>query len=823
MICASWRSLHGASEVKLPLSWLRSWVPVPWSDAQLAQRLTMLGFEVESLSPCAPPFSGVVVAEIMSCAAHPQADKLRVCQVSVGTAAALQIVCGAPNARVGLRTALANVGAHLPGGIVIGRAKLRGVESQGMLCSARELQLDAADAGAGILELPADATLGASLRDYLQLDEQLIELGITPNRGDAMSVLGIARELSASSGLPMQEPAVKKIAPGSEARFAVSLQLGAGCARFASRVIRGVDNRRPVPAWLRTRLERCGLRSISPVVDITNYVLLELGQPMHAYDLTKLRSGIEVRRAAPNESIRLLDGRELALSPDVCVIADASGAVGMAGIMGGERSAINPDTRELLLEVAWFDPNAIAGRARRYGLLTDASQRFERGVDPTLQEHALERATELLLDVAGGIPGPSELVELVAELPRPTTIALRASQATRLLGANLEAPAIHAQLSALGMRVEAAGGAPPLWRVTPPAWRFDLGIEADLIEELARSRGLDAIPEIAPAGLRRMGKASEARVSENTVYQLLAARGYQEVVNFGFVDPSLQQRLLGSAQAGSVVGVRNPIASNLSVMRASLWPGLITAALENQRRQRERVRLFESATCFAYSAGDGPASSGAISERRLIAGLALGTRWPEQWGAARETGDWFDLKGDVSALLSLGSASSAHRFDAASDPVACLHPGRSAWIVHNGRKIGQLGELHPAMMREFNFTYPPQLFELEYDAVANAAAVHCAPQSAFPQIRRDISFTVPSSEPFGRIAERVSVAASTLLHELRVFDIYQGKGVELGRKSVALGLILQDLNRTLTDSDADEVVARVSAELRSSLDARIRE
>ncbi len=806
--------------MKLPISWLRSWVAVPWSDGELAERLTMLGIEVESMTPAAPPFSGVVVAEIISAETHPQADKLRVCKVSVGKGEPLQIVCGAPNARAGLRSALATVGALLPGDVNIRAAKLRGVDSQGMLCSGKELQISTA--GEGILELAADAPLGMALREYLQLDDQQIELGITPNRGDAMSVLGIARELAAISGLPILEQPVPiqstaGAAPAAAAnaeRFPVRLTPGAGAARFASRVVRGVDNRRPVPAWMRARLERSGLRSISPVVDVTNFVVLELGQPMHAYDLGKLHTAIEVRKAKPAESLRLLDGRDIALDADVLVIADGAGAVGMAGIMGGERSAISESTCDLFLEVAWFDPQAIAGRARRYGLLTDASQRYERGVDPGLQERALQRATELICAIGGGSAGPACLEELPQELPSRPAIDLRSVQISRLLGAPVAATDVSQRLGALGMKVATLSA--QSWRVTPPSWRFDITIEADLIEELARFGGFNAIPETAPRATRRMGRVSEATVSESSVLQLLAARGYQQAINFGFTDPAWQQRLLGVTDP---IVLRNPIASNLSAMRSSLWPGLLNAALENQRRQRERVRLFEIATCFHRG------NAGAIVETQKIAGVALGTRLPEQWGAARAGEDFFDLKADVVALLSLGSgsASAVHYFESEDSPVPCLHPGRSARIVHDGRVIGHLGEMHPALVRELDFTYVPMLFELDYAAVVDAHVVRYQPLSSFPQIRRDISFTVPISETFGRIADRVSVAASTRLHELRVFDIYQGQGVESGRKSVALGLILQDLSRTLTDADGDEVVARVCAELRSGLDARIRE
>ena len=798
--------------MKLQLSWLRSWVEVPWNDRELADRLTMLGFEVESLTSVAPAFSGVYVGEIRSVAALPQAAKLRLCKVDDGRGAELQIVCGAGNARAGLRTALAAPGARLPGDVLIRAAKLRGVESQGMLCSARELGLQ--EAGEGILELSADAPLGMPLRDYLRLDEALVEISVTPNRGDAMSVLGIARELSAASGVALCQvpvPAVPPVHTASAARFAVKLTPGVGCPRFASRVIRGVDNRRPVPLWMRERLARSGLRSISPVVDVTNFVLLELGQPLHAYDLSQLHKGLEVRRAAAGEMLTLLDGSEMALAADVLVIADAAGPVGMAGVMGGARSAVQNSTSDLLLEVAWFNPNAIAGRARRYGLLTDASQRYERGVDPAGQERALERAAELICAIAGGQAGPACLEELRDELPARPAVELRAAQITRLLGMSIPGADVVSRLCALGMSVAPVGT--DAWRVTPPSWRFDVAIEADLIEELARCGGLDGIPETAPTGARIIAGSSESRSSERSVLQLLSARGYNEAVTFGFTDPVLQAKLCGAIDG---VALRNPIASDLAVMRASLWPGLLTAARENLRRQCERVRLFEIATQFRRG-GDGR-----IREQRMIAAVVAGNRLPEQWGAAREPLDFHDLKADATALLGLCGRAATHHFEPGAS-LPALHPGRSAQIVRDGSVIGQLGELHPALIQELDFTYAPLVFELDYLATTHNAPVRFAPVSSFPRIRRDISFTVAAGETFGRIAERVSVAASTRLHELRIFDIYQGAGVESGRKSVALGLILQDLSRTLRDAEADEVVAAVSAELRLSLDARIRE
>lgn len=796
--------------MKLPLSWLREWVDIPWDAAELSHRLTMLGLEVESIAPVAPPFGNVVVAQIASIAPHPQADRLRVCQVDAGDGQLLQIVCGAANARAGLRTALAKIGAQLPAGLTIKPARLRGVESQGMLCSATELGLPGE--GEGILELPTDAPVGKDLRQLLNLDDLILEIGVTPNRGDAMSVLGIARELAAASGQSLHAPKVPTVTASGTRRFAVQLETGSGVGRFASRVISDVDNDRATPTWLRQRLLRSGLRPISPIVDVTNYVLLELGQPMHAYDLDRLQGSLQVRRARADESLRLLDGREIQLQSDVLGIADEAGLVGMAGIMGGERTAISATTRNVFLEVAWFAPAAIAGRARRHGLLTDASQRFERGVDPALQEQALQRATALMLQIAGGEAGAADLQQLPAELPQRMPVSLRLSRLQRLLGAMPDAQQVRTSLQALGMQVSGSGSGETL-SATPPSWRFDIGIEADLIEEVARLWGLDRIPELAATARRHVAAASEQQVPETSFLQLLAARGFQEVITFGFVDPKLQQQLLGDAPA---IALKNPIASDLAVMRASLWPGLIGVAQQNLRRQQDRLRLFEVASRFV------PVEGGVIREQKMIAGLVCGLRQPEQWGVVSQPVDFHDLKADVEALLAIGGPSLAHRFEAVSNHPA-LHPGRSATVLRDGRAIGQLGELHPRHVQALDFTYAPLLFELDYTAVAASAAAAYRPFSQFPQIRRDISFTVDESEPFSRILEHVSVAASTQLKELRIFDVYQGKGVEIGRKSIALGLILQDLSRTLVDEDADRIVAAVVAELRSALNAKLRE
>lgn len=810
--------------MKIPLSWLREWVELPWEPSELGRRLTMAGFELESIASAAPPFTNVVVAQIVSCERHPQADKLQICQVDAGGGVRLQIVCGAPNARPGLKAPLARVGALLPGDLHIKAAKLRGVESAGMLCSARELGLS--ESAAGLLELAADAPIGTDLREYLALDDTILELAITPNRGDAMSVLGIAREVAALAGVALKDPVAAGIAgalrataeagPTSAATHGVRVASGVGVARLATRAISGVDNTAASPVWLVERLRRAGVRSISRVVDVTNYVLLELGQPLHAYDRAKLRGELQARPAHEAERIVLLDGRDVELSADMLVIADDESAVGVAGVMGGERTAVSEQTREVLLESAWFAPQAIAGRARRIGLVTDASQRFERGVDPAGQERAIARASALLAQLVGGQAGPVGLVEHPSEFPARPEVTLRAARLRKVLGTDVPAAEVGVRLASLGIAAAATADG---WRATPPSWRFDLAIEADLIEEIVRLRGLDTVPEARAQSAVRLRPLPEAVSDERSVLQLFAARGYQEVITFGFVDPALQDRLFPPGTLGAArlaVRLANPIASNLAVMRSSLWPGLIAVALENQRRQQERLRLFEIGARFLQDA------DGRSTEQRMIASLVSGSRAAEQWGAGKEGVDFFDVKADVQALLALSGASADFRFEPVN--LSCLHPGRSARIERVGSgTVGFIGELHPDLVRALDLTYVPILSELDAALATASQLPRFAPLSRFPQIRRDISLTVPADVSVGTLRDRVSVVAAAQLRELRLFDLYQGPGIETGRKSIAFGLILQDFTRTLTDEEADRIVDTVVSELRDGFDAKIRE
>jgi phenylalanyl-tRNA synthetase beta chain len=808
--------------VRVPLSWLREWVQIPtdWDVRELAARLTQAGFEVEAILPAANAFTGVVIAKILSAEPHPQTSKLQVCRVSLGAQSAepggeLRIVCGAPNARAGLVSALATVGARLPGEKVIERALLRGVESQGMLCAARELGLG--DDCDGILELPEDAALGIDLRRYLNLDDPVLEINVTPNRGDAMSILGIAREVAALADTQIKgsvsgtgtslSPSVKTVTKATDEQIRLQVEPNAGAARLLGRVVRGVDNTLTSPLWLRERLRRTGLRSISPLVDVTNYVMLELGQPLHAYDLSQLQGGLSARRARAGERMTLLDGREVELDPDILVIADDRAAVGMAGVMGGAGSAISAQTREVLLEAAWFKPEVIAGRARRFGLFTDAGQRFERGVDWRGQERALALAKRLILDIAGGTAGPVITAELPDELPKPVSVSLRYKQLERLLGSSVAPSHVEQRLRSLGLEVSSNSGG---WSVQPPSWRFDIAIEADLIEEVGRIGGLDAIDERAPAMTIEPRVLVASEVEPRAILRTLAARGYQEVITFGFVDPLLQRQL----SASPAVEVINPISTDLAVMRNSLWPGLISVARTNLQRQQTRVRVFEIAHRFLREAESN-------REQKMLAGLVLGSRLPEQWGAASTPADFFDVKGDLQSVFEL--AGNVQEFSFESGSLPCLHPGRSARIVRGGIELGYLGELHPNLVRELDLTYAPILFELDYLGTFGAKLEQFREVSRFPQIRRDISVTVPEQVAFAVLRERVSVVAGDLLKHISAFDLYQGKGVEIGRKSVALGLILQDLSRTLTDEDADRVVHAVLTDLQSNLDARIRE
>jgi phenylalanyl-tRNA synthetase beta chain len=792
--------------VKVTYYWMREFAPLEVEPAKVAGQLTLSGLEVESIAPAAQPFCGVVVGQVLECKRHPDAEKLSVCEVTTDGANRLTIVCGAKNVRAQLKVAVALAGAQLPGGIAIKRARLRGIESNGMICSARELGLG--DEHEGIMELPDWLPVGRDLREALDLDDTVLEVNATPNRGDCMSVFGIARDYSAAQWRRALKYPMQPVPARHEACFPVSLEAGAAVPVFTSRIIRGLKPDAATPAWMRERLRRVGHNSISAIVDVTNYVMLELGQPLHAYDHARLKSQIRVRAAEENEPITLLDGKTYTLGRDAYVIADASGAIGLAGIMGGASTAIGDGTTDVLLEAAHFVPEVVAGRARRLGLLTDAAQRFERGVDPTLGPIAIERATALLLDIAGGVPGPTQVTRAAGvEIPLEW-VRLRRARLARLLGGLVPDEEVEAILRSLSDRVERVADG---WRLKRPPHRFDLRIEADLIEEIARLRGFERIEEHPALTPQVAGRATERRVAPERLLTTLTDRGYREAITYSFVDPAVQRQLFPMAPA---LALANPISADLSEMRISLWSGLLIACRENLRRQHARVRLFELGNKFDLA-------SGALREIETLAGTATGARWPEQWGSAREMLDFYDVKADVTDLLTLTGEIERVRFEPAE--LHCLRPGRTARIFKENAAIGWLGELHPALQKSFHFANPVVLFELETHEAFSAKLLQFKGTSKFPSVRRDLAVVVDEAVPLAVIEENVTVSASGLLSELRIFDVYRGPGIDSGRKSIALGLILQDSSRTLTDNDADAVVASVVARLVDVLSAKIRD
>jgi phenylalanyl-tRNA synthetase beta chain len=794
--------------VKITYRWLQEFAEVSVPPAELARELTLSGLEVESVTPVAPPFSGVVVGEVLESNRHPDAAKLSVCQVTTDGKNRLQIVCGAKNVRAGLKVAVAMVGAQLPQGVAINRATLRGLESNGMLCSARELGLG--EDQDGIMELAAALPLNQNLRDALDLDDVTMDVNATPNRGDCMSVFGIARDYTAAQRRRYLKYPPAPVAAGHEAVFPVALE-HPGCPTFASRVIRGVRPGAQSPAWLRERLRRVGIYSISAIVDVTNFVMMELGQPMHAYDLAKLKAGISVRAAKPNERIMLLDDKEHTLDPGFLVIADASGAIGLAGVMGGRGTAISDSTVDVLLESAHFTPEAIAGRARRVGLFTDAAQRFERGVDPTLPAVAIERATALLKMCAGGVAGPTQVTRVAGPAPERQWVALRRARVERLLGAAVPDEDVHSVLAAVSDQVEATADG---WRAHKPPHRFDLRIEADLIEEVARLRGFDRIAERHAIAPQVAGVASESQVPQERILAAMADCGYREVITNSFVDPNLQQQLFPGVPSLSLA---NPISADLSDMRVSLWTGLIHICRENFRRQQQRIRLFEIGNKFQLQGTD---KNGELREIETLAAIATGSPWPEQWGAESSPLDFYDVKADLTDVLKLCGDITDLVF--APDSLPILRPGRAARIYRGAVPVGWLGEIHPQIAKSLSLP-PAFLFELEITTAFISKPLKFHGISRFPSVRRDLAIVVDESLPLAVLQENVTVSAAGLLSELRVFDVYRGPGIETGRKSIALGLILQDSSRTLTDVEADAVVTEVVARLRDVLSATIRD
>lgn len=791
--------------MKLSEQWLREWVNPPLSTTELADMLTMAGLEVESALPVAQSFAGVVVGEITAIELHPDADNLRLCQVHIGDVAPLSIVCGAANARAGMRIPTAMIGAELPGGKFIKDTTIRGVKSEGMLCSASELGL--AESSEGLLELPADTRLGEDVYLYLKLDDNALELGITPNRGDCLSIAGGAREVAALSRCTLQEPVIKPVPATLDEQREVKLEAPEDCPRYAGRIIRRIKPHVQSPLWLQERLRRSGVRSISPVVDVTNYVMLELGQPMHAFDLAKLDGGICVRRARSGETLALLDGQQVTLDGHTLVIADQRKVLAMAGVMGGLDSAIDDQTRDLFLESAWFASHTISSRARALGLHTESSHRFERGVDPQLQTRALERATQLLLEIVGGEPGPVIEVCSEAHLPKRSPINVRAERIRRVLGIAPGPDEVACMLNRLAMTVAVS---PDGWRVTPPSYRFDITIEADLIEEVARLYGYNRLPYSMPRAELALAPQPEAEVLPNRMRQLLVDRGYQEVVTYSFVDPALQQLV---NPGPSPITLANPLSSEMSVMRTSLWTGLVQTLLYNQNRQQKRLRIFELGLNFLTKDVN-------IKQDISIGGLISGEPYPEQWGLPAQSSDFYDIKADVEALLRLGGAGNDFRFTPARHPT--LHPGQAACIQRSGEIVGWVGALHPSLIHKLNLDGKVYVFELALGLIKLGNVPKFSELSKYPAIRRDLAVVVDEAVSAEQVCVCVKNAVPDYAQQVQLFDVYRGKGIDSGRKSLALGLTLQARSRTLTDLEVDEIMKNILASLNNELGGTLR-
>jgi len=804
--------------MKFSEQWLREWTSPAVTTAVLSEQLTMAGLEVDAIGPVAAAFSGVVVGRVLTVEPHPEADRLQVCSVDIGNGEPLSIVCGARNVAVNMRVPTACIGASLPGGITIKKTRLRGVESQGMLCSAAELGL--AETAEGLLPLDDDAEPGRDIRDYLGLDDVSIELGLTPNRSDCLSIAGVAREVAVLNQCALSGPAIEPVRATITAELPITVDAKDACPRYLGRAIDGVDNSGTSPLWLQERLRRCGVRSINPVVDITNYVMLELGQPMHAFDRQCIEGGIVVRTARAGESLTLLDEQQIVLDGETLIIADQHQPLAMAGVMGGLGSAVSSETTTLFLESAFFSPAAITGKARAYGLHTDSSHRFERGVDPELPRLAIERATRLLLDIVGGNAGP--VIEAVAtdHLPRPVRVPLRRQRLRRLLGMAVDDGEVERILMALGMIdiVSDEQG----WIVTPPSFRFDIAIEADLIEEIARVHGYNQLPVSQPLAHTQISATTVGHVDiERQLRDVMIRRDYQEAICYSFISAELQG-LFDPARPG--VRLANPLSAELAVMRTSLWPGLIQVLQHNLNRQQKRVRLFEVGVRFLLQgSGDDTASiADRITEENIVAGLVCGDRSVEQWGEESRVVDFFDIKADVENLLGLTGRAEAFRFESAANPV--LHPGQSARILaDDGSAIGWCGLLHPSLQSGLGLDRDVFLFELGVTALQQQHVAQFRALSRFPFIRRDLAIVVDRDIAAARIQAAIAEVAGDLLRESIIFDVYTGKGVDSDAKSLAIGLTLQEFSRTLTDDEVEALVGRVLSHLEVTFGATLRE
>jgi len=784
-------------------NWLREWVNPGIDSSQLIEQLTMVGLEVKTVEPASTKLENVIVGEVLAVEPHPEADKLSLCQVSNGKNT-VEVVCGASNARQGLKVAFAQIGAALPG-LKVKKVKIRGAESNGMLCSASELGI--AEISEGIIELPMDAPSGTSIYEYLGLDDNLIELELTPNRGDCISLAGVAREVSAINNVDLKDASGKIIKATIEDDFPVEILAPEACPHYVGRIINNIDPNAQTPVWMQEKLRRSGLRPISPVVDVTNFVMMELGQPMHGFDFDKLEGGIRVRWAKAGEKFTLLDQSEIECGSDLLVIADQRKAVALAGIMGGLDSSVQHDTRNIFLEAAFFTPFELAGKARRYGMNTDSSHRFERGVDPGLQVRAMHRATELLLDIVGGEAGPVIDAEIPESMPVRSPVSLRYARVKRLLGIAISEEDVVKILESLNMQVKQQEQG---WLVVPPSYRFDISIEADLIEEIGRLVGYNNIPGTREAAHSRMESFSETQLGINEIKEALVRQGFYEAVTYSFVSPETQA-ILDPHQ--ETLALSNPISADMSVMRTRLLPGLIQALRYNINRQQQRIRLFETGLCFI------PESDG-LQQKTHIAAVITGSRDNEGWLSRSEAVDFYDIKGYLESILRL-SDQSKYQFVKTSNPI--LHPGQGADVVYNNQQIGFIGALHPAVMPRLDLVQPVFLFELELAPILRSKLPKFVEMSKFPSIRRDIAITVDTDISVQSLIDCTYSIKSKILQEVFVFDVYTGKELRNNRKSVALGLILQDFSRTLVDGDVDKIVVKILYQLKKQYNAILRE
>ena len=795
--------------MKFSEQWLREWVNPPLSTQALVSQITMAGLEVDSVEPAAAILSQVVVGEILAAEPHPNADKLKVCTVSSGTDSH-QVVCGAPNARPGIKVPFALVGAKLDD-FKIKKAKLRGVESFGMLCSERELGLS--ENHEGLMELADDAPVGTDINGYLQLDDSIIEVDLTPNRSDCLGIIGLARETGLMNNLDVCMPDIQSVAAVHNDQVAVHLAAPEGCARFVGRVVRGVNLAAATPLWLTEKLRRSGIRSIDPVVDVTNYIMLELNQPMHAYDLNRLTGDITVRQSIAGEQLTLLNGSQATLAEGTLLITDASGPIGMAGIMGGASTAVQSDTQDIYLEAAFFAPIAIAGRARAYSMHTDAGHRFERGVDYQGQVRAMERATQLLLLIAGGDPGP--LVDTVSEadLPQAIEVRLRAARVARVLGMVIDDADIENILKRLEFEfIVDPNSEDRAWLVQSPSHRFDINIEADLIEEISRIIGYEALPVTQPVATLSMLEATETQSSDKRLKQRLIDRGYSEAISYSFVDSDLQHLLLPNATA---VALKNPLSSEMSVMRTTLIGGLLKALLHNQNRQQSNVRLFEIGLVF-HQQGEKALSFDAIAQQERLALVLSGQRFPEGWANTSDLVDFFDLKGDLEALLGAQGLT----FQACD--ISGLQIGQSARILKDNVPLGQIGLLEASVADQFDLRAPAYVAEIDLSLALRQHVPTVQEVSKYPFVRRDIAILVARSVTATAVRSVIEMSAGDALLHLKLFDVYMGKGIDPNEKSVGLGLTFQHPSRTLTDEEINTAMAEVVQALASQLQAQLR-